>query len=95
MNQASLHANLCNRLFDAIVQDEVDISALGSRIVLSNSFLGSDWFMQQLFQDSMAIVLHFGKRSLFITFTANSGWNEIQVKLLPYQILLDHLGLID
>ena len=56
MNQASLHADLYNRLADAIVQDEVDISELGRKIVLPSSFLGSDRFMQQLFQDSMAIV---------------------------------------
>jgi len=27
--------------------------------------------MQQLFQDSIAIVCHFGRPTLFITFTAN------------------------
>jgi len=56
INQASLRTDLYNGLADAIVQDEVDISALGRRIVLHSSFLGSDRFMQQLFQDSMAIV---------------------------------------
>jgi len=71
INQASLRADLYNGLADAIVQDKVDISVLGRRIVLPSSFLGSDRFMQQLFQDSMAIVRYFGKPSLFITFTAN------------------------
>jgi len=46
MNQASLRSDLYNGLADAIVQDKVDISALGLRIVLPSSFLGSDRFMQ-------------------------------------------------
>jgi len=49
MNQASLRSDLYNGLADAIVHDEVDISALGRRIVLHSSFLGSDRFIQQLF----------------------------------------------
>jgi len=56
MNQASLRSDLYNGLADAIVEDAVDISALGGRIVLPSSFLGSDRFIQQLFQDSIAIV---------------------------------------
>ena len=85
MHQAQIHADLYNGLADAIVQDEVDASALGWRIVLPSSFLGSDRFMQQLFQDSMAIVRYFGKPTLFITFTANPSWKEIQDELLPHQ----------
>jgi hypothetical protein len=38
--------------------------------------------MQQLYQDSMAIVRHFGKPVLFITFTANPNWIEITRELL-------------
>ena len=42
MYQAQMHAELYNGLADAIVQDEVNASALGQRIVLPSSFLGSD-----------------------------------------------------
>ena len=33
--------------------------------------------MAKLYQNSMAIVRHLGKPSLFITFTANPNWSEI------------------
>jgi len=50
--------------------------------------------MQQLFQDSMAIVRYFGKSSLFIAFIANPSWTEIQDQLLTHQTPLDHPDLI-
>lgn len=34
--------------------------------------------MYQLYQDAMAIVRKFGKPDLFITFTCNPNWIEIQ-----------------
>jgi len=46
MNQASLHADLYNGLTNAIVQDEVDISVLGWRIVLPSSSLANHRFLQ-------------------------------------------------
>jgi len=78
MNQSSLRADLYNGLADAILPDKVDISALGWRIVLPNNLLGNNRFMQQLCQDFMAIVRYFGKPNLYITFTANPSWKEIQ-----------------
>ena len=77
MHQAQMRADLYNRLADAIVRDEVDASALSRRNVLTSSFIGSDRFMPQLLQDSMAIVPYFGKPTLVITFTANPNWKEI------------------
>jgi len=50
--------------------------------------------MQQLYQDSMALVCHFGKPSLFITFTANPKWAEIQDELLPGQTAIDRPDLV-
>ena len=94
MHQAQIRADLYNGLADTIVRDEVDASALGRRIVLPSSFLGSDRFMQQRFQDSMAIVRYFGKPTLFITFIANPSWKEIQDELLPHQAATDRPDLI-
>ena len=94
MHQAQIRADLYNGLADAIVPDEVNASALGRRIVLPSSFLGSDRFMEQLFQDSMAIVRYFGKPTLFITFTANPVWKEIQDELLTMQAATDRPDLI-
>ena len=45
--------------------------------------------MMQLYQDSMAIVQYFGRPSLFLTFTANPRWEEIERELLPGQQAFD------
>jgi len=44
---------------------------VGHHVILPLTFTGGDRFMQQLYQDSMAIIRHFRKPALFITFTAN------------------------
>ena len=67
---------------------------VGCRIVLPSSYHGGDRFMQQLYQDSMALVRHFGKPSLFITFTTNPKWAEIQDELLPGQTAIDRPDLV-
>ena len=67
---------------------------VGRRVVLPSSYVGGDRFMQQLYQDSMALVRHFGKPSLFITFTANPKWAEIQDELLPGQTAIDRPDLV-
>jgi len=42
----------------------------------------------------MAIVRYFGKSTLFITFTANPNWKEIQDELLPHQSATDRPDLV-
>ena len=43
--------------------------------------MGSDRQMQKLYNNSMAIVRHFHKPDLFITFTANPHWPELVAAL--------------
>ena len=50
--------------------------------------------MQQLYQDSMAIVRHFGRPTLFITFTANPKWKAIVDELLPGHTAVDRPDLV-
>ena len=88
-NQSKIRVDLYNGLADALIQDKCNPQALGKRTVLPSSFLGGDRFMKQLFQDSMAIVRFFGKPTLFITFTANPQWKEIQDELLGDQTATD------
>ena len=45
--------------------------------------------MAQVYQNAMAISRYFGKPTLFITFTANPRWKEIQDELLPGQTAAD------
>jgi hypothetical protein len=50
--------------------------------------------MQQLFQDSMCLVTHFGKPDLFVTFTANSRWEEVTAALFTDQTVADRPDII-
>ena len=52
--------------------------------------------MQQLFQDSMALVRHFGQPDLFITFTTNPKWAKIEYALkdFPEAKAKDHPDII-
>ena len=63
-------------------------------VILPSSYTGGDRFMQQLYQDSMAIVRHFGQPTFFITFTANPKWKEIVDELLPGQTAVDRPDLV-
>jgi len=71
IHQQSIRTDVYIGLADALIRKNINTSDLGRRFILPLSFTDSDRFMQQLFQDSMAIVQYFGKPSFFITFIAN------------------------
>lgn len=86
-HQKNLHADLYNSLADALVQantEPLNFRDLGKKI-LPSLFVGGDRWMMQLYQDSMATMQYFGRPTLFLTFTANPKWEEIQHELLPGQ----------
>ena len=93
-NQSQLRTDLYNGLADILVQADVNLQAMGKRIILPSSFTGGDRFMHQLYQHSMAIVRYFGRPTLFITFTANPKWDEITHELLPGQTTADRPDLV-
>jgi hypothetical protein len=93
-NQDTIQTDLYSNLKDQLCYDNVDLAETGHCSVLLSSFVDSDQFIQQLFQDSMALVYHFGKPALFITFTANPHWPEIVDALLPGQQPTDQPDLI-
>jgi Helitron helicase-like domain at N-terminus len=74
--QLKLRYDLCSGIQDYLAQDAVDPALIGRMTILPSSFTGGDHAMQQFYQDSMALVKHFGKPDLFITFTANPEWGE-------------------
>ncbi|KAG1174345.1 hypothetical protein G6F71_004979 [Rhizopus microsporus] len=82
-----------DRLRDIVEGGQVNAANLGRRFILPSSFHGGPHFMSKLYYDSMAIVRHFEKPSLFITFTANPKWTEITDELLPGQAVFDRLDL--
>jgi hypothetical protein len=50
--------------------------------------------MQQRYQDAMAMVLRVGRPDLFITFTCNPKWPEIQKELYPGQTATERPDLV-
>ncbi|XP_031104363.1 uncharacterized protein LOC116007835 [Ipomoea triloba] len=65
-------------LTDALTHGEVDPSTQGRRIILPSSFTGGARYMIQNYQDAMAICRWIGYPNLFITFTCNTKWPEVQ-----------------
>ena len=87
-NQSTLRTELYQGAVDAIHGGD-HAANIGRRIILPSTFSGGPRQMYQLYQNAMAIVRHFGKPDIFITFTCNPKWPEITRELLPYQIASD------
>ncbi|XP_031099739.1 uncharacterized protein LOC116003940 [Ipomoea triloba] len=77
-NQKALRCEAYKCLSDALTRGEVDTSNQGKRIILPSSFTCGARYMIQNYQDAMAICRHKGYPNLFITFTCNPKWPEIQ-----------------
>ncbi|XP_031125169.1 uncharacterized protein LOC116027603 [Ipomoea triloba] len=77
-NQKALRCEAYKGLSDALTRGEVDTSKQGKRIILPSSFTCGARYMIQNYQDAMAICRHKGYPNLFITFTCNPKWPEIQ-----------------
>ncbi|CAN0903855.1 hypothetical protein LINGRAHAP2_LOCUS22760 [Linum grandiflorum] len=76
LNQKKLRSDLYKGLYDALNRGDLDSRNLG-RIINSSSFTGGVRYMQQLYQDAMALCRHYKNPDLFITFTCNAQWPEI------------------
>ena len=51
---------------------------LGNLFILPSTYIGSPRYMQQYYQDAMAIMRNTGKPDLFITMTCNPKWKELK-----------------
>ncbi|KAJ1257558.1 hypothetical protein BS78_10G005300 [Paspalum vaginatum] len=80
-NQGKLRTELYSGLQDAIERGDTRTEQVGKRILLPSSFTGSIRNKVQNFQDAMAICRWAGYPNLFITFTCNAKWPEIQYML--------------
>ena len=67
---------------------------VGHRILLPSSFVGGPRYMQQQYQDAMAIVRARGTPDLFVTMTCNADWPEILNALLPGQTANDRPDIV-
>jgi len=82
-NQTTLRADQYKGMVDAMQQDGANNTNFGRMVVLPTIFVSSPRHINQLYQDSMALVRKFGKLDLFITMTCNPNWPEILHELRP------------
>ncbi|KAK1381124.1 hypothetical protein POM88_027868 [Heracleum sosnowskyi] len=86
-NQKKLRAELYRNLCDVVYStDTIDAGNVGQGYILPSTFVGSARYMQQNFQDSLAVCRKIGYPDLFLTMTCNPYWDEIlqMMSLLPY-----------
>lgn len=77
-NQSKLRVDKYHSLNNTESTNQTQGSARGKRVVLPSSFVGGRRYMAQLYFDGMAICSYVGFPDLFITFTCNPYWPEIQ-----------------
>ena len=66
-----MREELYQGLSDMISNEDTNLNEIGKRVILSSNFTRSPKYLQQLYQDAMAIVREFGKPDLFIIVTCN------------------------
>ncbi|KAI9121211.1 hypothetical protein K1719_008244 [Acacia pycnantha] len=77
-HQKELRADMYSGLSDALISGERNASNIGKRIILPSTFTGGARYMIQAYQDAMTICRFAGYPDLFITFTCNPSWPEIE-----------------
>ncbi|XP_074324215.1 uncharacterized protein LOC141661129 [Apium graveolens] len=84
-HQTTLKNELYHHICDYLQTGDGDSSKIGKSFILLAGFVGSKCYMQQKFQDALAVCRHVGHPDLFLTMTCNSMWDEIQqmMKLIP------------
>ncbi|CAD7078329.1 unnamed protein product [Hermetia illucens] len=88
LNQAKLRSEEYIHLRDAVagnIDGNLNPNDIGNAFILPSSYIGSPRNRQEYIQDAMTYVRHYGRPDLFITFTCNPNWEEIQTLLLPGQ----------
>ncbi|XP_074361953.1 uncharacterized protein LOC141702153 [Apium graveolens] len=76
-HQTELRTELYSGLMDAVHRGDSDSSTVGKSVVLPSSHTGGPRYRAQNYQDAMAICRWVGYPDLFITFTCNPKWPEI------------------
>ncbi len=95
-NQRDLRMEAKQGLTDAMNSSAPDSpDTIGTKVILPSDFMGSPRQMHELYQDSMAIVRHYGKPELFITFTCNPNWPEIKIALKDDQGTADRQDVVN
>jgi len=77
-NQSKLRVGKYRSLNKNQGNENSESTKQGKRVVLPSSYVGGPRYMDQLYFDGMAISSSVGFPDLFITFTYNPNWPEIQ-----------------
>lgn len=85
-NQSKLRVGKYNSLSQCNNNGQTQGAHTGKRVMLPSSYVGSRRYMDQLYFDGMAICSYVGFPDLFITFTCNPNWPEIQRLLSPLNL---------
>lgn len=80
-HQGNLRTDLYAGLQDAVERGDTRADQVGKRILLPSTVTDSPRYKKQNFQDAMAICRWAGYPDLFVTFTCNAAWPEIQYML--------------
>ncbi|XP_052111545.1 LOW QUALITY PROTEIN: uncharacterized protein LOC127742858 [Arachis duranensis] len=78
LDQEKLRCEMYKGIKEAVLSGETTPSSRGKRIILPSSFTGGPRYMIQNYQDAMAICKVVGYPNLFITFTCNTKWPEVE-----------------
>ncbi|XP_071709132.1 uncharacterized protein [Rutidosis leptorrhynchoides] len=85
-HQNELCTDLYNNVCDAVTRGDTKAASIGKRIILPSLHTGSPRYMLQNYQDAMALCREFDNPNLFITFTSNPKWPEIEgIHIIEFQ----------
>ena len=87
LNKKTIKVEKYKGLIDA--QDNGDINDVGKTVILPPTITGSPRWYVERYQDAMCIVRNQGKPDIFLTFTCNTNWPEIQQSLFPGECAYD------
>ena len=93
LTQKKLRVDEYIHLRDAIANDG-NVDNLGQLVILPSTFIESPRHMHEYTQDAMKYVRNYGRPDLFVTFTCNPTWEEIQEELLDGRIRSDRYDLL-
>nr|GEV14580.1 hypothetical protein CTI12_AA123990 [Tanacetum cinerariifolium] len=80
-NEYTLGVDLYHNVCDTITRGDTNAAGLGKRIMLPYTFIGGPRYMMQNYQDVVALSQAYGNPNMFITFTSNPKWPEINEML--------------
>ncbi|XP_059285058.1 uncharacterized protein LOC132038402 [Lycium ferocissimum] len=80
-NQTKLRSDLASGLMDAVVRGDSDCSMVGKTVLLPSTHTGGPRYRAQNYQDAMALCRWAGYPDLFLAFTCNPKWPEINEML--------------